>query len=415
MNGPNSQAQSLERLNRFIQTQPASAAAAAFKDGRDLLKDGEWAKAEAQFNRFIAEFPKDREVAAALYYVAFSLKQQGKFSNTDATLTRLIEQYPSSPWITDARAMRVEIAPRLNNQQVIDQGVGATNDEVRIAALQSLFESRPERALTLAADLLKSGSGASRLVKESALTLLADSESREAVPLLAEVARNDSDTRLRKKAIEALGEIDDNSALEPLKALALQTTDLSIARAALEAAGDHESAARSLFLEVARSNASVELRADAIEQLGDLDEDPGIVDDLLKLLSAEKHPRLQEALIETLADIELPQAEIALTSVARSAPTVEVRLMVVEALNDREGEGAIESLIQLYDAEKDERVKEEIIEAFGDSEEKTALRKLIDIARRDPSLKLRKRAISELAGNDDPEVTKFLEEMLKKP
>src|SRR5262245_28184968 len=113
MNGPNSQAQSLERLNRFIQTQPASAAATAFKDGRDLLKDGEWAKAEAQFNRFIAEFPKDREVAAALYYVAFSLKQQGKFSNTDATLTRLIEQYPSSGWITDARAMRVEIAPRL--------------------------------------------------------------------------------------------------------------------------------------------------------------------------------------------------------------------------------------------------------------------------------------------------------------
>src|SRR5262245_33235129 len=182
--------------------------------------------------------------------------------------------------------MRVKIAPRLNNQQVIDQGVGETNDEVRVAALQSLFESRPERAMTLAGDLLKSGSGASRLVKESALTLLADSESREAVPILAEVARNDSDTRLRKKAIEALGEIEDASALEPLKALVLQTTDLSIARAALDAAGNHEgAAARNLFLEVARSNASVELRADAIEELGDLDEEPGIVDDLLKLLS----------------------------------------------------------------------------------------------------------------------------------
>src|SRR5262245_41670550 len=89
-NGPNSRAQSLERLNRFIQTQPASAAAGAFKDARDLLKDGEWAKAEARFKRFIVEFPKDREVAAALYYVAFSLKQQGKFSDTDATLTQLI-------------------------------------------------------------------------------------------------------------------------------------------------------------------------------------------------------------------------------------------------------------------------------------------------------------------------------------
>jgi HEAT repeat protein len=227
------------------------------------------------------------------------------------------------------------------------------------------------------------------------------------------VARNDADSRLRRKAIEALGDIDDERAIEPLRALALQSDDLAIARAALSAAADHEEASRSLMLEVARSNAPVDLRVDAIEKLGDFDEDPAIVDDLIKLLAAERNLQLQEAIIETLGDIELPRAQSALTEVARASSNTELRLLAIEELSDREGEGAAQSLIQLYDSEKDESVKETIIEALGDSEEKLALRKLMDIARRDASLKMKKLAISELADSDDPEAARFLEELLK--
>jgi TolA-binding protein len=140
--GERAAGQSLEQLNRFVQSQAPSAAATAFREARDLIKDGEWGKAEVRFNRFIAEFPKDREVAPALYWLAFSLKQQNKFPAADATLTRLIEQYPASTWVSDARAMRLEMAPRLKNSQVIEQGVSEANEEIRLAALQSLFEAR---------------------------------------------------------------------------------------------------------------------------------------------------------------------------------------------------------------------------------------------------------------------------------
>src|SRR5262245_39156748 len=134
--------QSLDKLNRFVQAQPPPAAATAFREARELIKDGEWQKAEARFNRFIAEFPQDREVAAALYWLAFSLKQQSKLPAADAVLTRMIEQYPASTWINDARALRVEMAPRLKNSQVIEQGVTEANEEIRLSALQSLFEAR---------------------------------------------------------------------------------------------------------------------------------------------------------------------------------------------------------------------------------------------------------------------------------
>src|SRR5688500_2272598 len=94
-----------------------SAAAAAFRQARDLVNAGEWSRAEERLNRFVAEFAADREVPAALYWLALAHKQQNEFTVADGVLTRLIARFPQSPWVGDARAMRVEIAPRLKNTQ----------------------------------------------------------------------------------------------------------------------------------------------------------------------------------------------------------------------------------------------------------------------------------------------------------
>src|SRR5262245_40952097 len=79
----------------MAQAQSPAAATALFREARDFIGDGEWQRAETAFNRFIADFPKDPQVAAALYWLAFSLKQQNKFPAADAALTRLIEGYPN--------------------------------------------------------------------------------------------------------------------------------------------------------------------------------------------------------------------------------------------------------------------------------------------------------------------------------
>ena len=407
-------AQGLDKLNSFVQSQAPSAAATAFREARDLIRDGEWEKAEARFNRFIAEFPRDRDVPPALYWLAYALKQQSKFQPADAALTRLIEQYPNSQWVNDARTMRVEMAPRLKNTQVIEQGVGEANEEIRLAALQSLFEASPDRGIAFATDILKAGSGSTRLMREGAIELLEDTESKEAVPILVGVARNDPDTRLRRKAVEALGEIEDSSVIDPLKSLVLQSSDLSVARAALDGLAEHETEARPFLLEVARSGASSELRISAIEQLGEFEHDPAVVGDLMKLMASEKDVRIQRVLVEALEELEVPGARAALADLARTSTNSEVRRRAIEALAEREDDASAESLIKLYDAEKDERVKEVIIDALGESEQKPALRKLTEIALRDPSLRLRKRALGHIGDSDDPDAYKFLEELLKK-
>src|SRR5512145_2336880 len=84
-----------DRFNQFIQSQDFSdAATKAFSEARNLIKDGEWAKAEQSFNRFIAGHPNDKDVAAAHYWLAFALKRQNRFQEADNRLIQLIEKFP---------------------------------------------------------------------------------------------------------------------------------------------------------------------------------------------------------------------------------------------------------------------------------------------------------------------------------
>lgn len=404
-----------DRPNQFIQSKDSSdSAMKAFSEARNLIKDGEWAKAEQSFDRFIADYPKDKEIAAAHYWLAFALKQQNQFQEADKWLLQLIEKFPGSSWVTDARAMRVEMAPRLNNKKVIEQGVGAENEEIKLAALQSLFEAKPERAIALAADILKPGSGASRLIKEGAIALLTDSDSKQAIPALIDAARNETDYELRKKAVRALGGHADESALDPLKALATQSTDKEIARIAIRALAEHEGPrAQALLIEIARSNADAELRATAIRGLGEREQD-SVVDELLKLFASDRNETIRKEILSALAEMKLPRAQAAILEVARAADSVELRKKAIHALGDQEGERAVDSLTQLYDVEKDEGMKAVILDALGESEQKKALMKLMDVVRREPSLKLKKKALAMIGESDDPDAIKFLEELLKK-
>ena len=48
----------------------------AFRDGRELLEEEKWARAAERFNDYIADYPNDENVDAALYWLAFALKKQ---------------------------------------------------------------------------------------------------------------------------------------------------------------------------------------------------------------------------------------------------------------------------------------------------------------------------------------------------
>ena len=407
--------QELEKLNRFVQaSNNADEAAKAFREARDFIKDREWAKAEQTFRSLITDHPQHKDADAALYYLAFALKKQNRFQEADRVLERLIREYTASSWINDARAMRIEMAPKLKNNETINEAINEEDEELKLAALQSLFESSPERAMKVAIDILKPGSRSSITLKEGAITLLADSESAEAGAAVIEVARSETDAKLRRKAVEALGDVNVPGVIELLKELATKSTDKELARAAMRALAEHQGPqSRATLLEIARSASDTELRTIAISELGD-EGDEAAADELAKLFDAEKNPEVREQILSSLSQSDSPRARAKILEIARSGADLEIRKTAISLIGDREDAQAADILIQLYDAERNQDVKEQIISALGGMENKRALRKLMEIVKSDATAQLKRRAIEALGDSEDPEASKFLEDLLRK-
>jgi hypothetical protein len=286
-------------------------AAAAFREARKLVNAGEWSQAEERLKHFVTQFAADREVPAALYLLAFVHKQQNEFPAADGVLTGLISRFPQSPWVGDARTMRVEIAPRLKNTQVIEQGVTDSNDEIKLAALQSLFEARPERAVAIATELLKPGSGASRVMREGALELLAEADVAEAVPALVAVARSDPDQRLRIEAIDALAEIRGDRAETSLIELA-RTGDFETRRHAIDALAERAEdagtgSAFQALISIYDSESDERLKEELIDLLSESRETAALKK-LMQIATADASIRLRKAALSAIGESEHPDA-----------------------------------------------------------------------------------------------------------
>jgi len=157
-----SSAQSLEKLNRFVQSAKTSdAPAQLFAQGRDLLQEREYGKAAERFQRFINEYPRHKDVDAALYWLAYSLTRTERYADADRQIERLFREHPKSNWADDARTLRVQIAGQVRDTRTITNELDNENAEIKLIALQSMFQADSERGAAVVADILKPGSNAS--------------------------------------------------------------------------------------------------------------------------------------------------------------------------------------------------------------------------------------------------------------
>src|SRR5215203_3333096 len=158
-----------------------------FREGKDLVDKEEWAKAAEKFSEAVNKYPKNKSADAALYWLAFSYKQQKAYKQAGETLDRLLKEFPASPWVADARVMKMEIAPAgITNRRAPTTDVQraletvetattysnaklAREDEIRLAAFQSLLSADAGRAVEAVGGLLRADSKASETLKKEAL------------------------------------------------------------------------------------------------------------------------------------------------------------------------------------------------------------------------------------------------------
>jgi HEAT repeat protein len=463
-----------QKLERFVQQSGATPAMRVFAEGRDLLDSGEWAKAAEKFQSFVATYPKDKDVDAAYFWLAYSLNKQGRKDAAKSWLDRLSKEFPKSSWKDEAKALAVE----MGDPQAVKQGMESKeNDEIKIIALQSLFENNEERAIEYAKEMLQNPS-TSEHMKEAVVSLLGSHGGKEALPLLVQIARTDSNPRLRQTAIHRLGEEGGESVVNDLMSIYQADADegvkqqvlhalsemsgagaraklLEIARnpsgniglrlSAIHWLGEREDVtvadliqiydadpspqiriqllhafsemndprAAQKLLEVARSDKDMQMRMSAVHWLGERNSD-AVIDELMRIYEADQSVEVKQQILHAFSESENPRAKAKLMEVARTGTDTSLRASAIHWL----GEGgdnaqAVETLISLYDSEKNTEVKGMILHALSESPQKAALHKLMDVARRDPSLELRKSAIHWIGESRDPEALKFLEEIIK--
>jgi HEAT repeat protein/outer membrane protein assembly factor BamD (BamD/ComL family) len=464
--------QDIAKLNRFMQNKGNTASMQIFREGRDLIEAQNWQKAAEKFNDFITGYPKDKDIDAALYWYGYALQKQNRNDDAAVPLLRLINRFPNSSWRNDAKALLVVMGRTADVNQAIEN----ENCEIKMLALQSLFQADQDRAIAIATEALRANPTKCPGFQYAAVSMLGSQGGARAVPLLMDIARSNPDLKLRLTAIKRLGEQHTDQVTDELIKLydADRNKDLriQILRALVESRTPRGSAK---VLEIARSGDDLPVRQYAIRYVGELKDAASLdeliriydadktkeiryqilralaerddararaklfeiakqgdtpelrieairrlgdhgriaLDDLLQLYTSETNVQIKQGLLRAFGENNDPRARTKLVEIARGGDAIELRAYAIRQLGQKDDEQTVDQLVSMYDSEKDQQLRTFLIRAFGDSKQKSAVRKLMTIARNDPSVELRKMAVRYLGESKDPEALKFLEDLLK--
>jgi tetratricopeptide (TPR) repeat protein len=412
-----------------------------FREGRNLIDKGEWARAAKEFREAVEKYPDHREADAALYWLAFCYKKQKMFKEADAALNILLEKFSSSSWAGDARVMKTEIAPSLGRFYVSDNADTTSNtnqgqfsadlqeqvikrtinnsgqnptladkldliervpldraDEIKLAAFQSLLIADPQRAIATMGEILKPDSNASEILKQEFLRIWRNPRLFASQMLTSNITKNpgkeefisllrgtliksfqnETNQKIRKEIIYSLASIADGQTTAYLKKLYVTENDREIKKAVINSLGSSENIFYALSSDLAQGQkVSLDLTRQQMRKVE--------LDILLEIVRAEKDTELRRLVFSNLCRFP----------------------------NWWTSEQAVDVMTRLYDAETDEEFKLTIIRAFAESRKKLSTKKLLDIAKNDKSDRLRLEAIYSLRTSKDPEVIKFLEDLIK--
>jgi HEAT repeat protein len=411
------QAQAREMLNRLVQSTSGSndPAGNAFLQGRSFIDSQQWEKAASTFDRFVVQFPSDKNLDAALYWLAYANSKQGRLAAASASLDRLLQNFSRSTWADDAKALRLEVLTKLNPGSRVDVPEEGT-DDLKIIALKALCENDKAGCSARVNDVLRNG-GASPRLKEAAIILLGRYGGAEAVPALVQMSRSEPNEKLRMRAIRALGSTNDERALEVLREIAMSANyeDESPTDSAVHALVEHESPrAVPIIGDVAINGKNLRARTHIIELVSSRRRGDDVVDQLFRIYDTVPELQVKKYVLAGLANRKDPRAMVRLGEVARTAGDVQLRAQAIRSISSR-GEGpTLDLLLPIYDSERDNDLKNALLQAFGQYQDQRAYQKLEQVVRDNGEpIERRKTAISMLSRSKDPGVLKFLEDMIK--
>ncbi len=415
-------------LNRLVQSMQNDAAAKAFVQGRDQINEGKWATAASTFGKYVADYPADKNVDAALYWLAYAYEKQKKYGDADTALAKLIKEHTKSAWKNDAEKLRLLVRAKLDPgslynsanspNSLYDPQAAQRPDadcELKVVALQALCQAdRGARCSTHVNDALRSNTTC-LVLKEAAITYLGRYGGQDALPALIQMARTEPNEKLRMRAIAALGRTGDERALDVLRELAMSPVyeNESPTDSAIHAlAGFENPRAAGILADVIINGKNIEARTHGVQLLSQRRGDD-VVDQLFRIYDAASEIEIKKYVLAGLGNRKDPRAIAKLIEIARSSPNMELRKQAIHSIPNRNDEQDLDVLIPLYDSEREAELKDHILDAIGHYQNQRAYQKLMQVVKSSEPFERKKKAMQMLSRSKDPAVLKFLEDMLK--
>lgn len=437
-----------EKFDQYVTAYPNA------KDGDVALywmayaeqKLGKFEKCRETVNKLSTKFPKSTWLAdARSLLVQMSSVYPAAIAQADLVATY---HGAAAPRALDTDLVYVTVPPQppvpvaISGQGSItwagsEASSSAADDdpcEFKIVVLQALFQTDVQRGIVAATDWLKPNSGQTVRCKQAALSLLGRSGGKAVTPVILSVAKSDPDVKLRARAISTLGATNEDSVIDSLRDFALNSQEPEIMEASLYALSRHTGdRAIQVLSDIAISGKITTQRKLAISNIAARPGEPA-VDALLRIYDADQTVEIRKAVISGFGNRKSERAGNKLFEIARSSDNIELRKSAISGISRRGGDKAVEFLLSLYDAERSEELKDQIVQSVATgsvfwipnngravgvaggnrTEDQRVVAKLIEIAKNPQTpMERRKRAIGWLSRSKDPQVLKFLEDLLK--
>ena len=377
-----------ERAERERQREYSS-----YDAGQQALDSGRWDRAITSFDRVIDL--KGTKADAALYWKAYAQNKLGQRPEALATIGVLLKEHPKSRYLSDARALEVEV------KQSAGQPVNPaaqSDEELKIMALNSLQHSAPEEAIPMLEKVVR-GTGSPRL-KAQALFVLAQSNSPKARDVLVNIAKGNGNPDLQLRAVRYLAIHGGRESRAALGDIYATTTDIDMKKRILSAFMQGGEKAR--LVTAAQTEQNAELRATAVQQLGNM----GAHEELWGLYQKESSLDVKKQIIRSLFT---GGSLTRLSELARSEQNAELRLLAVRNLGVMDSKRTGDVLLQIYNTDKDPEIRKAVINGLANSNNAEAL---VALARKESDPTMKKQMVSRLSNMRSKVATDYLIELL---
>jgi len=385
---------SADSKNNVLVAETLDVADKAFSEAKTLIASSNWPAAAEKLNLILTEYPHSKYYEPSLYWLAYVRRQQGNYREAILLVNKFIREFPNSTWNSDARVLRLELAAQVRNLAIIDEELRNTNnEEVKLAALNSLLQLEPERGLRHALDIINSKTETgSRNFREGVVKLIGRYGGDEASTVLLDLAQTENEQEvIRTAAIFALRQHINENVLSRLTELVMKGDSPAVVEAVFFVFLQREDQwAKAQLVKIASTAQLTDTRRRAIYFLSKL-KSGAAIDEIMSLYETG-NVEVKREILSTLSKTGNPVAQARVFEISRLAEDRGIREEGFLSLGSYGNVQIISRIIQLYDDETRDEVKLVLLSSLSKSKLKNAHEKLTDIAQNEKSLDLRTRA-----------------------